>query len=102
MLEQDLQSLLLISMQRALLGNIIPAIRAITIGFKGQEELTVIFYFDRFTTQDDKELVSDTIGEVLGDIEFGKVNEFCEYSKEPLSNLLNLNTWVYMRREPSN
>jgi hypothetical protein len=102
MLELELKTLLLTSMQRALLGNIIPSIRAVTIGFKGQEELTVIFYFDRIPTQEDKEIVSDTVGEVLGDIEFSKVNELCQYSKEPLSNLSNLDAWVYLRNETVN
>jgi hypothetical protein len=102
MLELELRTLLLISMQRALLGNITPSIRAIAIRFKGQEELTVIFYFDRFPTQEDKDIVSDTVGEVLGDIEFSKVNELCQYSKEPLSSLSSLDAWVYMRNETIN
>jgi hypothetical protein len=102
MLELELRTLLLISLQRALLGNITPSIRAIAIGFKGQEELIVIFYFDRFPTQEDKEIVSDTVGEVLGDIKFSKVNELCQYSKEPLSKLSSFAAWVYMRNETIN
>jgi hypothetical protein len=99
MIDSELRTLLLLSMQRALLGSIIPSIRAITVGFREQKELTLLFYFDRPPTEEDKEIVSDTTGEVLGDIDFDKVNEFCQYSKEPLSELPCLNAWVYMRNE---
>ena len=86
-------------MQRALLGSIIPSIRAISVGFREQKELTVIFYFDRPPTQEDKEIVSDTTAEVLGDIKFDQVNEFCQYSKEPITELPRLSAWIYMRNE---
>lgn len=101
MLEVEIRTLLLISIQRALLGKITPSIRAIAVGFKGQEELTVIFYLDRLPMEEDNETVSDTVGEVLADIEFSRVKELCQYSEEPLSKLDSLDTWVYMRNEVS-
>lgn len=101
MLEVEIRTLLLISIQRALLGKITPPIRAVAVGFKGREELTVIFYLDKLPTEEDNETVSDTVGEVLADIEFVKVNELCQYSQAPFSELDNLDTWVYMRNESS-
>jgi hypothetical protein len=97
--EIEIRRDLLISIQRALWGMIYPSIRSIAVGFEGLKKLTIIFYLDREPNEDDYENLSDVAGEVCADINFTEVEEICVFTNEPFSNLDNLMTWVYMRKE---
>lgn len=99
MKDETLQSKVLLSIQRSLLGMIYPEIRAIAVGFEGIEKLTVIYYLDREPNEIDYENISCVTGEVCADIDFKKTEELCILSKEPISKLKNLNAWVYARKE---
>jgi hypothetical protein len=98
---RELTRSLLISAQRALLGAIYPEIRAIAVGFDGSKELTIKMYLDRMPNEMDYEELSDISAQILGDVEFTKVEELCEYHEGKIS-LGNLDFFVYMRKEPTN
>jgi hypothetical protein len=97
--EIEIRRHLLISVQRALWGMIYPSIRSIAVGFDGLKKLTIIFYLDREPNDDDYETISDVAGEVCSDINFAEVEEICVCTNAPFSELDNLMTWVYMRKE---
>ena len=97
--EIEIRSRLLISSQRALLGMIYPAIRAIAVGYEGDEKLKVIFYLDREPLNDDYKNISEVVGNICADIEFTEVEELCIYTSDAFSKLDNLDFWVYMRKE---
>ncbi|CAG5070181.1 hypothetical protein DYBT9623_02921 [Dyadobacter sp. CECT 9623] len=89
----------LISIQRALLGEIYPAVRGVAVGYDANVKLKIIYYLDRDPEEEDYENISDVAGEVLADINFSEVEEQCIYSKESFSNLDCLEAWVYIRKE---
>lgn len=89
----------LLSVQRALLGHIYPAVRAVAIGYSGMEKLTLIYYLDRVPNEDDYEIISIVVTEIIADIEFKDQEEKCIFSTEPISKLDNLMNWVYVRKE---
>lgn len=97
--EIEIRNLLLVSIQRALLGMIYPSIRGIAVGFEGLEKLKVIYYLDREPIEDDYENISEVVGEVCADIDFEEVEEICVCAKESFSKLDNLVSWVYIRKE---
>ena len=91
--------MLLLSAQRALLGEIYPDIRAIAVGFDGLNKLTIKMFLDREPDENDYEELSSISGEILGDIEFRRVEELCEYNSEKPIKLLGLDSFVYIRKE---
>ena len=95
----DTRRKVLLSTQRALLGMIYPDIRAIAVGFEENKKLKLIYYLDREPNIDDYDNLSDVAGEILGDINFSEVEEICVFTKEDISNLNNLDSWVYIRKE---
>lgn len=95
----EIRRKVLISIQRALWGMIYPSIRAIAVGFVGTENLKVIYYLDREPNEDDYENISEVTTEVCADINFIKVEELCIFTEKPFSELDNLNSWVYIRKE---
>ncbi|MFQ6600303.1 hypothetical protein [Flavobacterium sp. C3NV] len=95
----EIRRIVLLSIQKALLGMIYPEIRAIAVGFEGLRKLTVIYYLDREPSSDDFENISDVTAEVLADINFSEVEEKCFFSDEIIAKLNNLDSWVYVRKE---
>ncbi|MCF2500432.1 MULTISPECIES: hypothetical protein [Dyadobacter] len=95
----DFRREVLISIQRALLGEIYPSIRGIAVGYEGDVKFKIIYYLDREPSEEDYENISDVAGQVLADINFSKVEELCIYTKEPFSKLDCMEAWVYIRRE---
>lgn len=94
-----IKRIVLLSIQKALLGMVYPEIRAIAVGFEGVQKLTVVYYLDREPNEEDYENISDVTAEVLGDINFSQVEENCIFSVDLLSNLDSLDSLVYMRKE---
>lgn len=88
----------LLSIQRSLLGMIYPSIRGISVGFEGKK-LIIIYYLDREPNAMDYGNISDVAGEVCADIDFGETEEICVFTKEPISKLDHLDSWVYIRKE---
>jgi len=99
MKEEEILSKVLLSIQRALLGMVYTSIRGIAVGFEGTEKLKVIYYLDREPTEKDYDNISDVVGEVCSDIDFSEAEGVCFFSKEPISKLHNLKSWVYVRKE---
>lgn len=94
----DLFRNVLLSAQRAILGEIYVEIRAIAIGFESKK-LTIICYLDRMPINDDYESLSNISGQILADIDFETVEEKCVFSNEPFSNLDRLESFIYARKE---
>jgi len=98
MLESELKSLLKLSIQRLLLGEVYPSIRAVSFDNQGSEKLRLVYYLDREPTDIDHQSLSNVSAEVLADIDFEEVEEVCEYTKMPFSDL-RINNLVYLRKE---
>lgn len=95
-----LKTHVMLSAQRALLGMIYPAIRAIAIGFQDLNKLTLICYLDKEPSEDDYQNLSEIAGYILADINFEDIEEHCIYTVEPMSQLNSLTAIIYMRQEP--
>ena len=94
----DLFRNVLLSAQRAILGEIYVEIRAIAIGFDSKK-LTVICYLDRIPIEDDYENLSNIVGQIVADIDFETVEEKCVFSQDLLSKLDSLDSFIYARKE---
>jgi hypothetical protein len=94
----DLFRNVLLSAQRAILGEIYAEIRAIAVGFDSKK-LTIICYLDRMPIEDDYENLSNISGQILADIDFETVEEKCVFSKDLLSELDSLDSFIYARKE---
>lgn len=95
----ETKNLIIASFQRALLGMINPAIRAIGVSLSDEKTLKVICYLDRQPEEQDCEDLSDIVGEVTADLNVNKVDESCVYSNENLINHNIHDVWVYLRKE---
>ncbi|MFV0530906.1 MAG: hypothetical protein ACK5MD_05665 [Flavobacteriales bacterium] len=100
-----LRKRVLLSAQRALLGEIYPEIRGICVGFSNKL-LHIIFYMDRTPIESDYDTISSVSGEIISDFkfpeEFDRVQEDCVFSNDPITNLNSLDDWVYIRKENGN
>lgn len=89
--------------QRALLGEIYPAIRAIAVSFSESRALVVRIYLDREPTQEDRERAACVMTEILantsGNDEIRSAEEECLHSGTRLCELDPLDGFVYARRE---
>lgn len=95
--EVELRTRVLLSTYRALLGRISPNMREIMIDW-GEDFYKIKAYFDRPTTDDDLELLSDVSGEVAADFpKMIKIEEYVEYSNKPAIELSPLREVVFMR-----
>lgn len=94
-----LDSKLYLSGQRALLGMIYPAIRAISVGIT-EKKLFIKCYLDRPPNDDDYENLSCIAGEILSDFSnLNEVQEICEFNLNPTNNLDRLMGFLYFRKE---
>lgn len=89
----------LLSIQRALLGAIYPAIRVISVNFQGLDKITINCFLDREPNNDDYENISIVTGEVCADIPFKSAEEKCICFTDNLNSLSSIGIWVYMRKE---
>jgi hypothetical protein len=97
--EAQLNQLLRLSLQRALLGEVYPSLRAVAFYVKGLKKLKVIYYLDREPSDMDYESLSDVCGEILSDLDFEEIEEICEYTMKPFLELSYNNNFVYLRKE---
>lgn len=91
---------LLLSAQRALLGEIYPEIRAITVGFRNRQ-LQIIYYLNRVPIEIDFESIGIVSSQIFSDFsfDFDSVDEECKYYQNSLTELRDSNFLVYMRKE---
>jgi len=90
-----------LSIQRALLGQISPLLRAAVFSIVGRD-LDVRFYFDGFISEADSESASCVETEVMADYEAeDTVTVHCIRLDAPES-INDDGVWVYQRREISN
>lgn len=90
---------ILISVFRAMLGNISNNVRAITIGWS-VNKFFIRAYFDREPQAEDIEDISIISTEVLADFRTFKEEQLdCIYSKAPINELERLAEWVFIRKE---
>lgn len=98
MLDAELNSILKLSLQRALLGEIYPEIRAVSFDNEGLKKLRIVYYLDRKPIEADYESLGSVLAEVLADVDFEQIEEVCEYTEVPFSSLKTKNL-VYLRKE---
>jgi hypothetical protein len=96
--EAQINQILRLSIQRALLGQVYPSIRGVAFEVKGLKKLKVVYYLEREPIDMDYESLSDVCGEILGDLDFEEVEEVCEYTTKSFSEL-EPNNFVYLRKE---
>jgi hypothetical protein len=89
------------SAQRALLGMIYPSIRAIAVGIQNNNTIKIVYYLDKLPDNADYESISEVSAEMLADFKLNSIDEVCEYSLMPISQLNCLDCWVYIRQELS-
>ena len=78
--KENFETALRLSMQRAMLGEITPNMRLITVGWKeGLAELQILVYFDEEVTDEDRENVNNITAEVFADIDFESEKISCLY-----------------------
>lgn len=94
---------LIIWIWRALLGEIYPEIRAITVNFTNNKDLTIKFYLDRHPTEDDYEsikcIVTNILSNTSSNSEISSVNDEAVFSQERIRDLDILDILIYARRE---
>lgn len=89
---------LLLSTQHALLGNIVPSMRAVTVGFR-DDAIRIISYFDGSLTEQCKEAWSNIVTRLDKDMgEHYRVDAFCFRCDYP-SSMGFLDWWSYLRME---
>lgn len=95
----DLNSYLRLSVQRALLGNLAPNIRAVVAKLSGKN-IGLLFYFEGPVGDDDEELVSVIETEVIADFDENFIVDTTiqrlDYP-QPINNTNGL--LVYLRKE---
>ena len=87
-----------LSIQRALLGEIYPEIRAVSFDNDGVKKLKIVYYLDRKPIDKDYESLSSVSAEILADVDFEEIEEVCEYTEVPFSDI-KIDNIVYLRKE---
>ena len=97
--EIDLRVRVLLSLQRALLGAIVPSIRGITCSYD-DSEIKILCLFDGEYSDDDKEILECVSTEVVADFPSHQIILDCIRHDNPeLINPKVLSDWVYLRKE---
>jgi hypothetical protein len=87
----------LLSVQRALLGAVSPAVRAVVVELQGSA-LTVTAYFDGEVSEDDIESFSCVEAEIMADFPEQRVEVRCDRRDAP-QMIPAAGIWAYQRRE---
>ena len=94
----DIRNLLCLSIQRALLGEISPFLRAVVFSYISKE-IEVRFYFDGVIKEEDLESVSYIETQVIADYDVVyTVSAICKRLDFP-DPIIDQGIWVYYRRE---
>ncbi|WP_061249968.1 hypothetical protein [Leptospira alstonii] len=90
----------LLSAQRALLGNISPNLRAVSIGFT-EQSISIRFYYETQPSEIEYDLVDSITSEILADFDhINNIDEEIIVTQEKANQLNGLNDWIYLRFEP--
>jgi hypothetical protein len=96
--ERQLRAQVLLSVQRALLGEVSSALRGVTVGWQDQV-IELRAYFDGPISEDDRESISCVGSEVIADFpDPWTINEEAVRRDAP-EPMECLETWAYRRRE---
>lgn len=97
----NLEVIIRLSFQRALIGNISKNVRGICCDWDNHFEwFRVVFYLDILPNEEEKELQSIIMTEFHNDIqEFKKFYEDCYYSNKPFGEIDKLRMVIYWRNE---
>lgn len=99
MADLELISYVKLSLQRALLGNVTPNIRAIVVEIE-ETKITLFFYFEGETDDDDEELASVVETEVIADFdEVYSIDTKVQRLDRPQVIKNNNGVLVYLRKE---
>jgi hypothetical protein len=93
---------LVVSIWRALLGEIYPHIRAIAVGLSPEKVLILRYYLDREPVDFDSESISVVAINVSSSLPLdlvGRIDVDCQYSSLPFGKLDCLDGLIYCRRE---
>ena len=89
----------LLSIQKALLGNIFPSLRGITVAYKNAPTIHIKCYLDKIISDEDRETIEVFYTEVTSD--FSQEYKFI-FETERIDfpvKLVILDEWVYLRKE---
>lgn len=99
MLDEDFRKKVLLSFQRALLGEVPCTLRGVTCGWSSSE-ITFFCFFDGEISEEDRESMDAVAGEVNADFLDFKVSYECIRKDVPENlNKYSLKAWVYHRHE---
>lgn len=93
---------LVLCVWRALIGEIYPAIRAITLSLTDDRVLSICYYLDRQPVDFDwesLEVVATNISASIGQEKILRVDLECKFESGPIGRLECFGGFVYSRRE---
>ena len=99
MKNEKLRISILLSLQRALLGNVSSHVRMICCDWESKKWFKLRVYLDIEANAEEKELISIVLTEFESDIEFDNFYEEYIYSKENIYKLDYLKIPIYIRHE---
>ncbi|MBX6313852.1 MAG: hypothetical protein IRY99_13190 [Isosphaeraceae bacterium] len=97
--ETDRRRRILLSLQGALLGEVPPALRGVTVGWD-ERSIRIIAYFDGEISEEDRESMACVETEVIADFPEGEEIRLDSVRRDAPAAMETLNEWVYLRREP--
>lgn len=93
---------LLLCVWRALIGEIYPAIRAISLSLRNDRTLLICYYLDRQPTDFDwesLEVVATNISASTGQDKIAHIDLECKFETDSIGSLERFGGFVYCRRE---
>ena len=93
----QMRSHVILSVERALLGEVSPTLRGVTVGWEGHS-IKLLCYYDGSISEEDRESMSCVQTEVMADFPDLQIElEVVRY--DPPKEMKSLGAWVYRRRE---
>ncbi len=94
---------LAIWVQKALLGNIYPKLRAVALGYREDRTVVIRFYLESEADDLDREIIDVVCTEILSNTssneEVPRLDEELVYTREDLKDISPLSGFVFMRME---
>jgi hypothetical protein len=90
---------ILLSFQRALLGNVSHHLRMVCCDWKEKEWIKIRFYLDIEPDEEEKELISCILTDLESDLGFSAFHSEIIFSIEPYTKLERLRVVVFWRNE---
>jgi len=93
----EMRNSVILSVQRALLGEVSPALRGVTVGWD-EKSITILCYYDRKISPEEREAMSCVETEVMADFPDQQMDLDIIQCDVPLEMKL-LDAWIYRRCE---